>query len=472
MTALDNAPTYWTRTTIGEIADVRLGRQRSPKDASGPQMRRYLRAANVGWYRLRLDDVQEMNFTDDEMDTYRVRDGDILVVEGSGSAGEVGKCAIYRGQAGEVAFQNTLIRIRPHDGVDPRWLMYRINAEAELGGFLRLARGVGIFHLGAKRTAQWPIAVPPLDEQRRIVTTIEATFTRLQRLDLSLPITLQRLEVLRDAVLHGAVSGELEGPQGTPMSLPELLAERRQGWEQVAGAQRKYKEPVPPGDLPWDVPAGWTVASLSQLEVGSRSSAYGVLKPGEHVPGGVPFVRVGDLANGTIDDADLKHIAPEVAAAYDRTRLRGGEVLVSLVGTIGRSAVVPSHLAGANVARAIGVFPVAPELAPWIRLVLASPVMRGWLERGANEVARKTLNLNQLRTAPIPLPPSETQGAILQEVDRQLSIIAVLGRRIQGGLDRVAPLRQAILTAAFGGRLPTAGVTAQSVQMIAEENVA
>jgi len=79
---------------LDEIADVRLGRQRSPKNHTGSRMRPYLRAANVTWSGLELSDVKEMNFTEAESETYELRPGDVLVAEASGSASEVGKPAI------------------------------------------------------------------------------------------------------------------------------------------------------------------------------------------------------------------------------------------------------------------------------------------------------------------------------------------------------------------------------------------
>ncbi len=56
-------PTGWAVARLDELAEVRLGRQRSPKNHSGSRMRPYLRAANVTWSGLDLNDVKEMNFT-------------------------------------------------------------------------------------------------------------------------------------------------------------------------------------------------------------------------------------------------------------------------------------------------------------------------------------------------------------------------------------------------------------------------
>jgi len=61
-------------------------------------MRPYLRAANVTWDGLALDDVKEMHFTAAEAETFRLRLGDILLSEASGSASEVGKPAMWAGE--------------------------------------------------------------------------------------------------------------------------------------------------------------------------------------------------------------------------------------------------------------------------------------------------------------------------------------------------------------------------------------
>lgn len=114
---MNSGPEGWDVLPLTDVAVVRLGRQRSPKNHAGTHMRPYVRAANVGWSGLLLDDVKQMNFTDAEMDTYRMVSGDIVLSEASGSPGEVGKPALWSGEIEQCGFQNTLIRVRP--GEDP-----------------------------------------------------------------------------------------------------------------------------------------------------------------------------------------------------------------------------------------------------------------------------------------------------------------------------------------------------------------
>ena len=73
-------------------------------------MRPYVRAANVGWGGLLLDDVKLMNFTDAELAVYGLQAGDLLLNEASGSASEVGKPAIWTGEIVPCAFQNPASR--------------------------------------------------------------------------------------------------------------------------------------------------------------------------------------------------------------------------------------------------------------------------------------------------------------------------------------------------------------------------
>lgn len=59
---MHDLPPGWALATIGDVADVQLGRQRSPQHHVGDHMRPYLRAANVTWKGIRLEDVKEMHF--------------------------------------------------------------------------------------------------------------------------------------------------------------------------------------------------------------------------------------------------------------------------------------------------------------------------------------------------------------------------------------------------------------------------
>src|SRR4030095_2790241 len=114
-------------------------------------------------------------------------------------------------------------------------------------------------------------------------------------------------------------------------------------------------------------------------------------QPGLEFPGGVPLVRVCDVADGKVAVDQLKLVDPKIAAAFKRTFLQGGEVLLTVVGTIGRTAIVPPEIAGANVARAVSVIAlVSSARTDFVELTLRESSMRARLTSAAHEVARKT----------------------------------------------------------------------------------
>ncbi len=217
-------------------------------------MRPYLRAANVTWNGLALDDVKEMHFSHAEVTTFRLTPGDILLSEASGSASEVGKPALWRGEIDNCCFQNTLLRVQTRY-LEPTYLLWFFKWLALSGQFARGSRGVGIHHLGAKALSEWNVPVAPLDEQKRIVAAIEEQFSRLDAGLAALarvigPLTgvqSGRVGQLRSAILAAAISGRLvaQDANDEPASvlLERIAAERTSSNGQKLTRSRKPRAP-------------------------------------------------------------------------------------------------------------------------------------------------------------------------------------------------------------------------------------
>jgi len=224
--ALGDAP---ETLPLRDVADVRLGRQRSPKNHSGPTMKPYLRAANVTWDGLKLDDVKEMNFSAAEAGIYELRPRDVLLAEASGSASEVGKPVVWHGEIEDCCFQNTLIRVRSR-GPLPEYLRLVFLRSALLGQFAQAAPGVGIHHLGSSRLAEWPIPLPSTDKQAAIAETVEREFSLVEGVQGQLSEVSRRAESLRRAILARAFRGDLvlQDPNDEPAGvlLDRIATER------------------------------------------------------------------------------------------------------------------------------------------------------------------------------------------------------------------------------------------------------
>jgi len=210
--------------SVRDVGEIRLGKQRTPSNRSLANPVKYLRAANITWDGLKMDDVYEMDFPPAEHEIYKLKDGDVLLSEASGSTDQVGRPAIWRGELDLCCFQNTVIRFRPYV-ISSEFAYFVFLHYAENGLFARMSRGVGIGHLGADRLAGMPFPLPSLAEQGRVVATLQAKLDNLKQAQISLESAGKKIGLSRISILDEALSN-LKDSTGSPQKevrLHEIL---------------------------------------------------------------------------------------------------------------------------------------------------------------------------------------------------------------------------------------------------------
>lgn len=185
-------------------------------------------------------------------------------------------------------------------------------------------------------------------------------------------------------------------------------------------------------------PIDTDIVELQELTDPERPITYGVVKPGPEDPEtGVIFIRGGDISNGSINESNLRTITQEVSRPYARTILRGGEVIMSLVGNPGEVAVVPDRLAGANLARQAGLIALRPEIyAPYIKYYLMAPQGRGELFQRTQGAVQQVINLSDLKRVKVRLPSRHVQ-------ERIADILSAYDDLIESNRRRIALLEEA-----------------------------
>jgi type I restriction enzyme, S subunit len=180
----------------------------------------------------------------------------------------------------------------------------------------------------------------------------------------------------------------------------------------------------------------WETVALDQLIAPGRGISYGIVQPGLPAVDGVPIIRVSDVRNGRIDTRDPLRVSPTIEAAHSRTRLGGGELLLTIVGTIGETAIVPSYLAGWNTARAVAVIPVRQDIgAYWVQMALRGPAIREIIDSRLNTTVQATLNLHDVAQLPIVLPPQRERAAIahiLGALDDKIDLNRRMNETLEG----------------------------------------
>lgn len=166
--------------------------------------------------------------------------------------------------------------------------------------------------------------------------------------------------------------------------------------------------------------------------------SYGIVQPGRHYEQGIPIIRVNNVKNGKLDILSPIKVHPDIEEKHRRTRLEGGEVLLTLVGSTGQSVIADSDLAGWNVARAIAVIRPTSEIgATWIHICLQSKDVQHFLDTRANTTVQKTLNLKDIRNIPILNLPKEKRKFI-ERCWTSLSDKIELNRRMNATLEGMA----------------------------------
>lgn len=205
--------------------------------------------------------------------------------------------------------------------------------------------------------------------------------------------------------------------------------------------------------LAQDLPHGWTLSTIESLAE-QKGVAYGVLKPGPQIDGGIPMLRVTDVRSGGVDQSAIYRISDELDREYKRTKLRGGEVLVSIQGSVGRVAVVPTELAGANVSRTLAMVRLRePALAGWVQMALESPQAQHAMRQVIGGTTRDSLNLRDLRRFEIPVAPEPQRSTLLRLVEKLNQLNGSSGQHLAAARQAIERFRQSVLVAACSGRL-------------------
>jgi len=170
-------PKGWKTLKASQIFDIQLGKMRSEKEITGKYLKPYLRNVNVQWGYLDLSDIKEMDFTPNEMEKYRLQQGDILVCEG----GEVGRTAIYNGELDECGYQNALHRLRAKNHeINSDYFIHYMKVACAFGVVSKLTSQVTIAHFTAEKFAELEVMLAPLKMQNEFSEICQKTY-RLQK---------------------------------------------------------------------------------------------------------------------------------------------------------------------------------------------------------------------------------------------------------------------------------------------------
>ena len=196
----------------------------------------------------------------------------------------------------------------------------------------------------------------------------------------------------------------------------------------------------------------WRQTSLREVVSKLVDGSHNPPSKQEH---GFPMLSARNVEDGRIVFDSYRYI--EEAAfkqENNRTRITPGDVLLTIVGTIGRTAVVPAGLAPFALQRSVAVLSPRPELlSKFLCYQLQSPAVQRYFEENARGTAQKGVYLKTLGMTPVVLPPVATQVAVVAELEKQFSRLDEAVANLQRVKANLKRYKASVLKAAVEGRL-------------------
>tara|TARA_E500000318_G_C3566874_1_gene216070 strand:- start:2518 stop:3948 length:1431 start_codon:yes stop_codon:yes gene_type:complete len=451
-------PQNWIRTTIGNISHKPQYGYTTKSSKSRGDIK-YIRTTDISKGQIDWDKVPFCTVNPDNIEKYILNEGDIIVSR----AGSIGISYLLEEVPLKAVFASYLIRFKPII-VKPKFIKYYLDSPAYWDLVSGASAGIAVQNINATKLSNFEINLPPKLEQDRIVAKLDRLMGRVETMQKGLERIPKLLKDFRQQVLTQAVTGKLtkewrkEKDLVSVMDLITRINHRRQNHKskKVQNLRVEIRKDI---EL-YELPESWKWIDLNYLIDENDKFRYGVVQPGKDIRE-QKLIRVKDLSNGKIQIDKLRGISNEIDESYSTARVKTGDLLVSIVGTIGRTAIVSEESNGFNIARAIAKVPVKDISTYYLRYFVDSYFGQKWLIGDAREVARKTLNLEQLKTLPLPIPSQDEQNEIVKRVENLFAKAELIEKKYYSLKTKIDSLPQAVLNKAFKGelveQLPTDG---------------
>ncbi len=337
-----------------------------------------------------------------------LQSADILICKDGAGIGKVG---IVGKIPSEATINSSLLLIRSGPAVEPKFLYHCLCSPYFQEIVRSKLEGATTPHLYQREIKRFPIPLPPLDEQKRIVAVLDEAFEGLDRARANAEANLADARELCSRTMTVILRSRTE------TSIKVRL-------EEVSQRITKGSSPKWQGISYVDQP-------------------------------GTLFVTSENVKSNKMDFTVRKYVDEKFNQVEPRSILKCGDVLANIVGaSIGRAAVYDENEI-ANINQAVCLIRCEPNflLGDYLSFLLNSDTFLSMQHNGKTDMARANLSLAFFRELSIPLPSIEEQRAIVGVANAVLEELTRLEHRCLARRSDLATLRQSLLQKAFSGEL-------------------
>ena len=459
-------PPNWCWTKIGAITDLYRGvsyKKHEGHSEKGSNDCLVMRGGNIKEGEIDID--ADNIYVDKELVSKEqyIKKHDVVIVSSTGSTKVIGRAGISFADYDDVAFGAFLTLVRPNESVHKPYVSYYFQGDMYRNRMRQLASGVNINNIRNEYITDTPIPLPPLNEQKRIVSHIEALFAKLDEAKEKAQEVIDGFETRKAAILHKAFSGELYTTDNSS-NLDELLSDifsYRENLIKNKIIQRAKLKAMEDKDVISSFPSSWKQLKLGEISFVTKLAGFEYTKYIKlEESGDIPVVRAQNVRKGYLDTTNLLYIDRQTSENLNRSALDKPSILITFIGAgIGDVCVFDKpqrfHLAP-NVAK---VEPYCDENGSinikFLLYYLLSPSGQKEIFKSMKAVAQPSLSMETIRDIVIPFTSKEEQDEIVRVVDNLISKEQVAKETAEAVIEQIDTMKKAILARAFRGELGT-----------------
>ena len=203
---LGDIPEHWEVKKLKYVAKINLGKMLTNDDKGDFHLKPYLRAANLQWLEVDVNDIKEMWFSSWELEKLRLFENDLLVSEG----GEVGRTAIWKNEIEECYIQNSVHKVTILNPNISKFFLFQFYVNGQKGIFDSIVNRISIAHLTVEKIREIIFLVPNYIEQKEIVEFIEA---KTQKIDITISKIEKEIELMKEyrtSLVSEVVTGKVK----------------------------------------------------------------------------------------------------------------------------------------------------------------------------------------------------------------------------------------------------------------------
>ncbi len=435
---LGKMPAHWEVRRLKTIASVELSNV-DKKSVEGQVPVELCNYVDV-YYNERISnriDFMSATATPDQARRFGLRLGDVLITKDSESWTDIAVPSVVVEELHVVLCGYHLALIRPSAReLDGRFLTRAFAAIGPRDQFQISANGITRFGLSSDAIRASLFPVPPLSEQRDIAAFLDRETARIDALAAKKERLIELLQEKRIALITQAVT---------------------KGLPSARSGQATPNVPMKDSGVDWlgEIPAHWDVKRMKNVSDFVTSGSRGWAE--YYSDAGSIFLRIGNLRAGEIDLdlKELQYVSPPLGDEGERTRVRPGDVLVSITALIGAVGVVPRDLPESYVNQHLALIRLrdCETNSRWLAYCLLSRVGQEQFKGRLYGGTKDGLGLEDVRLLVVLLPPLEEQESIVRLLDLESGKLDALISRIREGIKRLKDYRTALISAAVTGKI-------------------